>query len=78
MGTIPGAASTRPGSIAMDEQRPTGVATADGTASRGTCDECGQPAVLIEQFDPESPLSGSQQLCPSCARAPEPFWHDDR
>ena len=61
----------------MDEQRPTGVATASGTAIRGTCDECGKLAVLTARIDPESPLTDSAQLCPSCARAPAPFWHDD-
>jgi len=61
----------------MDEQRPTRVATADGTAIRGTCDECGQTAILTARIDPESPLTDSVRLCPSCTRAPEPFWHDD-
>ena len=23
------------------------------------------------------PLTDSVRLCPSCTRAPEPFWHDD-
>ena len=48
------------------------------TVIRGTCDECGREAVLIERADPESPLTDTLPLCASCARAPEPFWHDDR
>ena len=57
----------------MEEQR-----QATSTVVRGTCDECGRTAPLTVREDPESPLSGSLRLCPSCARAPEPFWHDER
>ncbi|MCC6177629.1 MAG: hypothetical protein IT305_20195 [Chloroflexi bacterium] len=72
----------------MDEQRPadmrastmmdTATRAAASTVVRGICDECGKPAVLTPRIDPESPLSGSERLCPTCARSPEPFWHDDR
>ena len=48
------------------------------TVVRGTCEECGRYTVLFPRVDRESPLSGSLRLCASCARAPEPFWHDDR
>jgi len=62
----------------MEEQYGTGATSGISTAVRGTCDECGQVAALTARVDPESPLSGTVRLCPSCARAPEPFWHDDR
>jgi hypothetical protein len=62
----------------MEDQYEAGTASGTSTAMRGTCDECGKSAVLTARFDPESPLSGTVRLCPSCVRAPEPFWHDDR
>ena len=62
----------------MEEQYGTGATSGLGTAVRGPCDECGQTATLTARVDPESPLSGTVRLCPSCAGAPEPFWHDDR
>ena len=62
----------------MEDQRAAETANGTTTAIRGTCDECGQTAVLTARLDPESPLSDTVRLCPSCARAPEPFWHDDR
>ena len=46
--------------------------------SHGTCDECGKIDVLTARLDPESPISGTVRLCPACADAPEPFWHDER
>jgi len=68
----------QPGEQKMEEQHGTGTAGLTSTAVRGTCEECGQTAVLTARVDPESPLSGTVRLCPSCAQAPEPFWHDDR
>jgi hypothetical protein len=62
----------------MEEQYGTGATSGSSTAVRGACDECGQIAQLTARVDPESPLSDTVRLCPSCARAPEPFWHDDR
>ena len=62
----------------MEDQRAAETANGTTTAIRGTCDECGQTAVLTARFDPESPLSDTVRLCPSCARAPEPFWLDER
>jgi hypothetical protein len=62
----------------MEEQYGTGATSGTSTVVRGTCDECGQVASLTARLDPESPLSDTMRLCPSCARAPEPFWHDDR
>ena len=62
----------------MEEQYGTAAASGISTAVRGTCDECGNVAPLTARLDPESPLSDTVRLCPSCARAPEPFWHDDR
>src|SRR3954469_10356296 len=64
-----------PGEQRMEEQHGTGTAGLTSTAVRGTCDECGQTAVLTARVDPESPLSGTMRLCPSCAQGPEPFWH---
>jgi hypothetical protein len=60
----------------MDER--TNTASTTTTAIRGTCEECGRYSVLTQRIDPESPLTDSLRLCASCARAPEPFWHDDR
>jgi hypothetical protein len=60
----------------MEDQNRTGTASGTGTAARGTCDECGKMAVLTARLDPESPISDTVRLCPSCARSPEPFWHD--
>ena len=62
----------------MEEQYGTGATSGSSTAVRGACDECGQMAQLTARVDPESPLSDTVRLCPSCARAPEPFWHDER
>jgi hypothetical protein len=61
----------------MEEQQGIGTAGTTSTALRGTCDECGQMAVLTARVDPESPLSGTVRLCASCVGSPEPFWHDD-
>ena len=61
----------------MEDQFEAGTSSGTSTATRGTCDECGQTAVLTARIDPESPLSDTVRLCPSCARAPEPFWHDE-
>lgn len=61
----------------MEDQFGAGTPSGTSTAIRGTCDECGQTAVLTARIDPESPLSDTVRLCPSCARAPEPFWHDE-
>jgi hypothetical protein len=61
----------------MEEQHGMGSAGGIGTAIRGTCEECGQTAVLTARVDPESPLSGTVRLCPSCAGSPEPYWQDD-
>lgn len=61
----------------MEEQYGMGTAGATSTAIRGECEECGQTAVLTSRLDPESPLSGSLRLCPSCARSPEPYFQDD-
>ncbi len=58
----------------MDEGRE----PAASAVVHGTCDECGRTAPLTVRDDPESPLSGRLRLCPSCTRAPEPFWHDER
>ena len=62
----------------MEDQFEAGTIGGTTTALRGTCDECGKTDVLSARIDPESPLSDTVRLCPSCARAPEPFWHDDR
>ena len=62
----------------MEDQFETGMEARTSTAIRGTCDECGKTAVLTARFDPESPLSDTVRLCPSCARSPEPFWLDER
>ena len=62
----------------MEDQFEMGTSSGTGTAIRGTCDECGQTEVLTARIDPESPLSDTVRLCPACARAPEPFWHDER
>jgi hypothetical protein len=62
----------------MEEQYGTAAASGISTAVHGTCDECGNVALLTARLDPVSPLSDTVRLCPSCARAPEPFWHDDR
>jgi hypothetical protein len=61
----------------MEDQYRAGAASGTGTAARGICDECGKMAVLTARVDPESPISDTVRLCPSCARAPEPFWHDE-
>lgn len=61
----------------MEDRFEAGTASGStSTAVRGICDECGQKAPLTARIDPESPISDSMWLCPSCARAPEPFWHD--
>ena len=62
----------------MEDQFEVGTSSGTSTATRGICDECGQTDVLTARIDPESPLSDTVRLCPSCARAPEPFWHDER
>jgi hypothetical protein len=62
----------------MEDQYGAGTASGTSTMQRGVCDECGKTAVLTARVDPESPISDSMRLCPSCARAPEPFWHDER
>ena len=64
----------------MDDQRghTASKGQAASTTIRGRCDECGRHTVLTVRADPESPLTDTLRLCASCARAPEPFWHDDR
>lgn len=62
----------------MEHQYGAGTASGATTAVRGACDECGKTAVLTARIDPESPISDTVWLCPSCARAPEPFWHDEQ
>jgi hypothetical protein len=61
----------------MEDLRRAGTTSGAGTIDRGVCDECGQTDVLTTSIDPESPISDTMRLCPSCARSPEPFWHDD-
>ncbi len=58
----------------MDERQ----AQATSTVVRGVCEECGRYTVLTAKLDPESPLTDTLRLCASCARAPEPFFYDDR
>ena len=62
----------------MEDRFEAGLAGGTSTAIRGICDECGKTDLLTARLDPESPLSDTVRLCPSCARAPEPFWHDER
>ena len=62
----------------MEEQFEAGISSGTRTATRGACDECGKVDVLTARVDPESPLSDTVRLCPTCARGPEPFWHDER
>jgi hypothetical protein len=61
----------------MEDLRRAGTASDTATIARGVCDECGQTDVLSVRVDPESPISDTMRLCPSCARSPEPFWPDD-
>ena len=59
----------------MAEQQ---IKSPTSTAVRGTCEECGRYTALTTRLDPESPLTGTLRLCASCARSPEPYWHDER
>jgi hypothetical protein len=61
----------------MEDRRSMEATSDTRTAARGICDECGKTDVLTARVDPESPLSDTVRLCPACARAPEPFWHDE-
>ena len=61
------------------EELQTGERRAEALTTRqGACDECGKIDVLTARLDPESPISDTVHLCPSCAEIPEPLWDDER
>ena len=62
----------------MEDQFGVGAASGTSTVTHGACDDCGKTDALTARVDPESPISGTVRLCPSCAEVPEPIWDDDR
>ena len=62
----------------MEDRREQATPGQASAAVRGRGEECGRYTVLTVRVDPESPLTDTLRLCATCARAPEPFWHDDR
>jgi hypothetical protein len=61
----------------MEDQYEAGTVSGTSTATHGACDECGKIDVLTARVDPESPISGTVRLCPTCGETPGPFWQDD-